>query len=241
MSHAHEVLIRKLESIGQLAENERAAIRNLPIRVSALARGQEAAVDGTTTDECCLLITGFMHRFKLLQDGSRQILAFQTPGDIPDLQSLHLRHMDHTLAATMASTVGFIKHEDVRQLVHRQPGVSDVMWRDTLIDAAIFRNWIAMMGRRSAQQHLAHLFCELFVRMSAIGQVSERGCLLPLTQEDLADALGLSIVHTNRSLQGLREEGLISFERSRLTILDWLGLKDLAQFDATYLHLKDEG
>jgi CRP-like cAMP-binding protein len=127
----------------------------------------------------------------------------------------------------------------MRDLVHSRPAVGDLLWRDSLIDAATFRTWILMMGRQPAIKHLAHLMCELFVRSATVGLSDGNSCPVPLTQEQLSDALGLSLVHTNRSLQELREQGLIAFDGRRLTILDWPRLSDMAEFDPTYLHLRE--
>ena len=233
-----EALRRKLESIGRVNEAAVQALAALPFRVKELKRGEAAAVDGQDTSDCCLLVSGFMHRYKLVADGGRQILALHVPGDIPDLQSLHLHRMDHTLAATARCTVAFIAHDALRTLTHEVDEVGDLLWRDSLIGAAIFRSWILMMGRQPAYRHLAHLLCEIFVRSAAVGLAQGNSCLLPLTQEEISDALGLSVVHTNRSLQQLREEQLIRFENHRLTVLDWVGLRDAAEFDPTYLHLR---
>ncbi|HVX81838.1 MAG TPA: Crp/Fnr family transcriptional regulator [Devosiaceae bacterium] len=235
---AIEALRRKLESIGELSESVVRALETLPLRLVRAERGEEVAADGAVSTACCLLIDGYMHRQKILREGGRQILAFHFAGDIPDLQSLHLHRMDHSLIATTACQVAFIPHDPLRQLTHNQPLLGDLLWRDSLIDAAIFRTWIAMMGRQSAVCHLAHTLCELFVRMAAVGLAQDNACRLPLTQEQLADALGLSIVHTNRSLQELRDSGLIRFDGRRLVILDWAGLRHLGQFDPTYLHLR---
>src|SRR5688572_30257086 len=124
--------IRKLESIGELSSEDREALQTLPLRVVELGRGVDATHDGAKPTECCLLVEGFMHRYKMLRDGRRQILAFHTPGDIPDLQSLLLRRFDHSLAATVRSTVGFIRHDDILDLVRARPTIGYVLWRDTL-------------------------------------------------------------------------------------------------------------
>jgi CRP-like cAMP-binding protein len=231
--------IRKLRSIGELSAADEEAVRTLPLRIVSLSRGEDAAHDGSKPTESCLLVDGFMHRYKLLPNGRRQILSFHTPGDIPDLQSLHLRTLDHSLAATIRCTVGFIRHDDLRVLIRKRPSVGDLFWRDTLIDAGMFRASITSLGQRPAPEHLAHLFCEMFVRLRAIGLTVEHACNLPVTQTELGDAVGLSTVHVNRTLQELRAADLIELQSGVLKILDWRRLKDLAQFDPTYLHLRD--
>jgi len=231
-------LQRKLESIGELNNEAIAALERLPLRVVDFARGDEVASDGAVSGNCCLLLEGFMHRHKVLRDGGRQILAVHFPGDIPDLQSLHVPTMDHALVATTGCRAAFIPHEPLKQLTHEAPAIGDILWRDSLIDSAIFRTWIAMMGRKPAVDHLAHFFCEVFVRMAAVGLAEGNECRLPLTQEFLADTLGISAVHANRSLQELRDTRSVRFDGRRLTILDWERLREQAEFDPTYLHLR---
>src|SRR3954449_11203470 len=234
-----EPLIRKLGSIGALSEQDREAIASLPVQVRHLEADEDVVREGDTPSVCCLLLDGFMHRYKVLPDGKRQILAIHTPGDVPDLQSLFLRHLDHNLAATVPSTAGFIPHEALRALMRAHPTLADLFWRDTLIDAAIFRAWIVAMGQRPARSHVAHLLCEVFTRLRAVGLTQDHACSLPFTQTELGDACGLSAVHVNRTLQELRGEGLIAFHHGRLTILDWARLQEVAQFDPAYLHLRD--
>jgi CRP-like cAMP-binding protein len=234
-----EPLIRKLESIGVLSEQDREALASLPVQVRHLEADEDVVREGDVPSVCCLLLDGFMHRYKVLPDGKRQLLALHTPGDIPDLQSLMLRHLDHSLAASVPSTAGFIPHEALRDLMQRFPTLAELLWRDTLIDAAIFRAWIVALGQRSALSHMAHLLCEVFTRLRAVGLTQDHACSLPFTQTELGDACGLSAVHVNRTLQELRGEGLIEFHHGRLTILDWARLQEVAQFDPAYLHLRD--
>jgi CRP-like cAMP-binding protein len=234
-----EPLIRKLESLGEMSEADRAALASLPAQVRTLQADEDVVRDGDAPSASCLLLDGFMHRYKVLPDGKRQILAIHTPGDIPDLQSLLLRRQDHSLAASVPSTAAFIPHEALRALIRSRPTVADLFWRDTLVDAAIFRAWIESLGRRSALGHLAHLVCEVYTRLRAVGLTNGCSYGLPFTQTELGDALGLSTVHVNRTLQEMRGEGLIEFQHGRLTILDWTRLKAAAQFDPGYLHLRD--
>jgi CRP-like cAMP-binding protein len=229
-------LIRKLESIADLTPEERRAILDLPMRVETLRADQDIVRDGDRPSRCCLVLDGFACRYKMTPDGKRQIMSFHIAGDIPDLQSLHLRVMDHSLGTITPSTVGFINHEDVRGLCHRQPRIGDILWRDTLIDAAIFRQWMIGMGRKQAYERIAHLLCELFVKLKAMGLTDGYTFPLPLTQAELGDALGLSTVHVNRVLQELRGDGLILSKGASMTIQDWEGLKKAGEFDPTYLH-----
>lgn len=238
MNSATTHLIRKLEAIGNLTETERRGIEELSLVTRLVPSGHEIVADGSTPSHCCLIISGWACRHKTLADGQRQILSFHIPGDMPDLQSLHLKVMDHGLTSVSDCTAAFTPHEHVRRLIAQHPGIGALLWRDTLIDASMFREWMVNMGRRSALERAAHLFCEMYMKMRAVALAGESRFPLPLTQSDLSDALGLSAVHTNRILQDMRALGLITLKSRELDILDWEGLKALAGFDPTYLHLK---
>jgi CRP-like cAMP-binding protein len=233
----HNVLFRKLRSISPLAQDERECLATLPLSSQSFASDQDIVREGHRPSECCLVLEGFVCRYKLTQAGKRQIFSFHLPGDLPDLQSLHLKVMDHSLMTLTPSKLAFIPHESLTKLMHRCPRVSDVLWRDTLIDAAIFREWMIGIGRRSAETRIAHVLCEVLVRMRAVGLANEHACDLPITQAEIADALGLSTVHVNRSLQELRGKNLIELRGQSLTVLDWNGLQDVGEFDPLYLHL----
>ncbi|NNM72733.1 Crp/Fnr family transcriptional regulator [Enterovirga aerilata] len=229
-------LVRKLESIVELAPEEREGLRTLPLTIRDLRPQQDIVHEGDRPTQSCLVLEGFALRYKLVGGHRRQILAFHIPGEIPDLQSLHLKTMDHSLATLTAARIGFIQHRALHDLMARHPRLTGVFWRETLIDAAIFREWMVGLGRRRAPARIAHFFCEMFVRLDAIGLAKDRVIRLPVTQEELGDALGLSAVHTNRSLQELRSQNLFTFEGGRLVINDWEGLKRAADFDPLYLH-----
>jgi CRP-like cAMP-binding protein len=233
-------LIRKLESITDLTPEERQALLALPMRVQEVRADQDIVREGDRPSQCCLLLEGFAARFKHTEKGKRQIFAFHTPGDIPDVLSLQLKTMDHSLGTLTASKLAFIQHEHMRELLRQHPRLTDVFWRDTLIDSAIFREWMIGIGRRDAKTRVAHLFCEMVMRLRAVGLEQDNSVPLPLTQNEVGDALGLSTVHVNRTLQELRGENLVEWERGVLTVLDWEGLKLTGEFDPTYLH-QDRG
>ena len=232
-------LVRKLESIAELSSAETAALLALPMIVKEIGADQDIVREGELPTESCLVLDGFACRYKLLPDGRRQIMSFHTPGDIPDLLSIHLRVMDHSLGTLVRSKLAFIPHENLRDLARRFPGIAIAFWRDTLIDSAIFREWMVGLGRRSAFQRIAHLLCEMAMRFKAVGLADEHVYDLPVTQAELGDALGLSTVHINRVLQELRQAGLITFRGSTVSVLDWTGLKVAGEFDPTYLHQRD--
>ncbi|WP_322098537.1 Crp/Fnr family transcriptional regulator [Methylobacterium planeticum] len=231
-------LVHKLQSIATLSDEERQAILSLPARTRILAPRQDIVHDGDKPSQCCLILDGWTCRYKMLSEGRRQIFSFHIPGDIPDLQSLHLHTMDHSLGTITQATVAYIPHESMRELSTRFPRIGEVLWRDTLVDAAIFREWMIGMGRKSAFGRIAHLFCEMYLKLEAVDLAGDHRCPWPITQVDLGDALGLSNVHTNRVLQEMRGKGLISLRGSTLVIQAWDELMRASEFDPTYLHLE---
>ncbi|MGA0594522.1 Crp/Fnr family transcriptional regulator [Enterovirga sp. CN4-39] len=231
-------LVRKLESAVDLTSVERDALIAVPMTVRDLRANQDIVREGDRPSQCCLVLEGFAFRYKIVSGDRRQILAFHVPGEIPDLMSLYLRTLDHSLASLTPARVGFLQHRVMRELMLRHPRLAGLFWRETLIDASIFREWLTGVGRRRAPARIANFFCEMFVRLDVIGMASDNSVPLPITQEELGDALGLSAVHTNRTLQELRSKNLFSFEGGRLTVLDWEGLKVAGEFDPTYLHLR---
>jgi CRP-like cAMP-binding protein len=232
-----QVLVRKLESIAPLSSEEERAVRALPLTVKEIGADQDIVRDGDRPSQCCVVVEGFLCRFKQLPDGTRQIHSIHVPGDMPDLQSLHLKVMDHGLSALTPSKIALIPHEALRSLTHAQPRLADALWRDTLVDASIFREWIVNVGAREAYARIAHLICEIFLKLRAVGLTSGYTFHLPITQAELADATGLSTVHVNRSVMQLRGNGLITWEKGKCTIENWEDLKRDATFDPTYLHL----
>ncbi|XYD09115.1 Crp/Fnr family transcriptional regulator [Methylobacterium sp. NMS12] len=236
--HAIVRLIRKLESIATLSREERQAIERLPVRIHNLEARQDIVRDGDQPTHCCLILDGWACRYKLLSQGKRQIMSFHIPGDIPDLQSLHVPTMDHSLATLTKAVVAFIPHESLRELTARHPGIASIFLRDMLIDAAIFREWLISIGRRTAYEHVAHLFCELCLKLQAVGLGGDLRCPMPVTQTDIADALGLTPVHVNRVLKDMRGQTLITLRSQTLVIEAWDKLLQVSEFDPTYLHLE---
>lgn len=232
-------LIRKLASVFRLTAEERDALAQLPMQVTHIRADQDIVREGDRPSRCCLVLEGFACMFKMTADGGRQILAFQIAGDIPDLQSLHLTVLDNSLGTVTDCKVGFILHEDLRALCKKHFRLANAFWRETLIDASIFREWMLSIGRRDAYTRIAHLFCEFIVRLRAVGLAEDHACKFPITQAKIGDALGLSDVHVNRVMQSLRADGLIELKGGLLTVLGWERLKEAGEFDATYLHLRE--
>ncbi|WP_445502502.1 Crp/Fnr family transcriptional regulator [Microvirga sp. G4-2] len=236
----HNPLIRKLESIFTLTNDERQALQSLPMQVTVIKEDQDIVREGDRPSRSCLILSGFACVYKMTVQGKRQIVSFAIAGDIPDLQSLHLKVLDNSVATISPCTAGFIAHEALWDLCTRYPRLAAAFWRETLIDAAIFREWVINVGRREGPTRMAHVLCELMVRLRAVGLVEDHVCDLPITQGEFADALGFTTVHVNRVLQQLRAEGLIVTQGTRLTIPDWDRLKQMGEFDPTYLHLVRE-
>jgi CRP-like cAMP-binding protein len=232
-------LIRKLESIAPVTDNEKQAIVGLPMVLRDLGADQDIVREQDPASQCCLILDGFACRYKILPSGKRQIFSFHIPGDIPDLQTLHLQVMDHNVGTLVPSKVAFISHETVRAFLRAHLRIADVFWRHTLIDAAIYREWMAGIGRRDAHARIAHLLCELFLRLKAVGLTHGDAYEMPITQAELADSLGLSTVHVNRTLQQLRRSGIISTSREKVVVRNWNKLQEAGEFDPTYLHLKN--
>jgi CRP-like cAMP-binding protein len=233
-------MIRKLESVFTLMDDERKALENLPMQVAVLKDHQDIVREGDQPSRSCLLLSGFACVYKLTAQGKRQIVSFSIAGDIPDLQSLHLKVLDNSVSTISQCRVGFIPHEALHEICAGYPRLAAAFWRETLIDAAIFREWVMNVGRREGASRMAHILCELVVRLKAVDLVEDHVCDLPITQSEFADALGFTTVHVNRVLQQLRADGLIETKGTRLKIPDWNKLKEMGEFDPTYLHLENE-
>jgi CRP-like cAMP-binding protein len=235
-----DLLIRKLERFAPLREDMRRALRNLPLRHQEFDRGQVIATEGTIYEESALVVTGMVVRYKVLADGLRQIVAVQVPGDFTDLHSLVLKPLDHSIAAVAPSRIARVAHSAIIQLLRSHPDLSRWLMWDMAMDGAISREWATALGRCTAHQRIAHLFCELYFRLKLAGQISGDSFDLPFNQAELGDACGLSTVHVNRSLQGLRRGGLITLENHRLTIPAIEALMQAGVFDPTYLRCQED-
>ena len=231
-------LVRKLESIVDLTIAERGSLHSLPLMQRAVRAGQDVVREGDRPSQAFVVLEGWIFRYKIVGDHRRQIFSFHVAGDTPDLLSIHLQTMDHSIAALTACRLGFFQHSAVRDLLARHPRLTDVFWRDTLIDAAIFREWMVGMGRRKAPVRIAHLLCELFAKLEAIGLREGDTVPLRITQETIGDSLGLSSVHVNRAMMELRATNLFTFDGRTLTVPRWDAFAALAEFDPEYLHLQ---
>jgi CRP-like cAMP-binding protein len=232
-----EPFLKRLRVSTEIDDEDESAVRSLPIVVKLMAIGEPIVSLGDRPSACCLVVDGFVLRSKMVGAGYRQILSFHQPGDVPDLQSLFLHVLDHDLTTLGNCVLGFIPHGAVRRLILKRPKVAQALWRDTLTDAAIFREWICNIGQRDATSRVAHLVLELYTRLKAIGRTDGMSFNFPFTQTLLAEAVGTSVVHMNRVIQDLRGQNLLEMERGRISILDDAKLRQIADFDALYLHL----
>ena len=234
------MLIARIRSLLPLSNDAAAILDAMPLQMSSVRKGEHVVHQGDHSSRACLLLDGVLAFSKTGPEGERQITALHIKGDIPDLHSLHLKILDSGLQALTPCKLAFIQHDTVLDVCRRSPEIATAFWKMTLVDASIYREWIVALGRLDALARLSHLFCEFLVRMRAVGESDGNSCAFGLSQTDLADAMGSTPVHVNRTLQDLRGKRLIELDRRTLRILDWNGLSALANFDPAYLHLEGE-
>jgi CRP-like cAMP-binding protein len=231
-------MVRKLSQHRPLDQSDREAILNLPVSPRRLKPGQYLVWDGDRPQQTCLLLSGFAMRHKEAGNGGRQILSIHMRGDVLDLQNSMLGMADHNVQMLTAGEVGMIPVEAMRDIAFRHPAVGLAMWYETLIEGSIFREWLVNIGRRDARTRIAHLLCEIALRMEVAGLGRSTSYELPITQEQLADSVALTSVHVNRTLMRLEEERLITRTKREVTVIDWERLVSAADFEPRYLHLE---
>lgn len=230
-------LVLKLQQRDLLSEEEQRVLEAAGAAVKQFQPGQIIVHEGDEPIWSCLLTKGWAARSKSLADGRRAITAIHVMGDFVDLQSFLLKPMDHSVVALTGCTISLVPHETLQAISERLPHLTRMLWLSTLIDAAIHREWLVARGQLPAAGQLAHLLCELYLRLQVVGQTDGWAFAFPVTQAVLADALGLSAVHVNRTVQELRRSGAIRWAGAKVTIQDWDGLAAVARFDPTYLNL----
>ncbi len=229
-------LIKKLTRLGKLEDDDRTAIRSLPVVIAEAPANQFLVREGDRAGDCYLILSGYACRHKLASNGGRQIVSFHMAGDIVDLQHLLFAKADHSIQTITDVRYARFPAKALRQIAHERTFVAEALWRDTLIDASIFREWVLNVGRRDAKSRIAHMLCEFAVRREAAGLGSPERFDLPMSQEQIADATGLTPVHVNRMLRALGEDGVIARDKRELNIIDWDQLRRIADFNAMYLH-----
>lgn len=232
------VLVRKLSLAADLSTSDLDALTCAVAEVREVPPQTILIDEGDRPERVHVVLDGFACRYKFLPDGGRQMLACLLPGDFCDLHAAVLGTMDHTVATVCASRVGSISRADVERITNTSRTLSRALWWASLTQEAILREWLVGLGRRDAENRMIHFFCELHERLNAVGLADGGSIDLPLTQTDLADVLGLSSVHVNRTVQSLRERGLISWTEGKLVLKKIDRLRELADFDASYLHHK---
>lgn len=228
--------IRKLKNNSNLDENELHSVAALPSVIKRFDASSSIVGEGHRSHHCFYLISGFCVRSKTTAEGKRQILSIHVPGDIPDLHSLHLPTMDHDVTSLGTCTIGVISHDAIKALSRQQPNVGEAFWRQTLIDSAIFREWLLNNGQRMARNRLLHFIIEFQYRLAAVGLEHDGIYDLPATQRDLADALSMTPVHISRVLKELREMNLLQVRKSKITIMAPDALASSISFNPAYLH-----
>jgi CRP-like cAMP-binding protein len=230
------VFVRKLQSFVNLTPAAVEALEHASACTRTIDGGQVMLSEGDQPRSAHAILEGFACRYKVLPGGARQIIDFLLPGDLVDGHMLFMAQMDHDVGALSPCRVADIPHNTLLTLSEAHPTIGRALWWSALVQGSVAREWILNNGRRPADKRIAHLLCELCFRLTSIGLVEDHRYKLPITQTDLADASGLSVVHTNRVLQKLRRTGLIMLEGSNLTVSDLAKLEHFAGFESGYLH-----
>lgn len=233
----HDIILRKLKEHSRLDRQDEMAVRGLALRVRGLQPDEDLLREGDDPEASALVLDGMLARYHARTDGQRQYLSFHLAGDLPDAQTLFLERMDHALCAVGKAEIALIAHDDLLRLFKQRPAVGVALWRETLIDAAISREAITNNSSRPPRTRMAHLFCELYYRARSAGLGKLGSLSLPLHQAQLGDALGMSLVTVNRTLQALRRTSAMEFRNGELTVHDWVRLVEIGEFDAAYLHV----
>jgi CRP-like cAMP-binding protein len=229
-------LTSKLERLGTLDSEDRERLAALSLRLERVPRWHRLVREGDEPEQCCLLVDGYASRYKHSVYGSRQVVSFHIRGDLLDIQHLLLSRADHNVQTITPAHVAWIPRSELLSLAWERSAVGKTLWRDCLIDASIFREWVLNVGQRDAKSRIAHMLCEFAARCHAAGLGPPEALDIPMTQEQIADATGLSAVHVNRMLQALRADGAITRNMSKVRIFDWDTIRAIAAFDPAYLH-----
>lgn len=231
-------IVSALDRFHELAGADRAAINALPLRTDTIAANQLLVREGERPESCCMLLEGYACRYKTTSGGQRQIVSFHIPGDLLDAQHLELDRADHNVQTITPAKVAWVSKRDIEELLDEHPAIRKAIMRSVFVDASIFREWVLNVGRREAIARVAHLLCEFAARREAAELGTPDHFKLPMSQEEIGDATGLTPVHVNRMLQTLGAQGIIRRNRREVWIVDWDGLRKTADFDSTYLHLE---
>jgi CRP-like cAMP-binding protein len=234
----HDTLIRKLEEHSRLSAADIAGIRRLSDSRRSLRAHEDIVLQGDRPSRSVVVLEGTLARYHTLRGGGRQYLSLHIPGDVPDAQAVFLEQMDHAVCTMDEAVVALVPHSALLNLFHARPAAAFAFWRETLIDAAIFREAITNNSARPLQTRLAHFFCEQYYRARLAGLVRSGLCSLPLTQTEIGEFVGVSLPSVSRALQVLRDTGFVDVRGGRLHVRNWNRLVELGDFDPDYLHLR---
>ena len=237
--NAHQLLVRSLQTHSRLAKQDIREISSLPHKVREFQHGEDFIHQGEVPKVAALIMSGMVGRYHILRNGRRQYVSFHIAGDLPDVQALFLREMDHSVCAIGPAIVAFIPHKMLMRAFTRRPLFGFAIWRETLIDAAIFREAITNNGARTKVTRMAHLFCELFYRAREAGLNDGMTWDFPVSLTQLGETLGMAIATVHRTLQELRTTSTVDFREGKLVIKDWTRLAKIGEFDPGYLHARD--
>jgi CRP-like cAMP-binding protein len=230
-------LVRKLNAFNRLpVESEQAVYDMASHRLCSLDRGQDLIVEGEDPQTVNLLVDGWACRYKMLEDGRRQILAFFIPGDLADLHVYILKAIDHSIAAITPVSFARLAPKEFEDLGNAHPRLLRALWWESLVTDSIQREWLVSVGQRDALESVAHLACELYLRLRTVGLCKDGQCAFPLTQVDIADALGMTQPHVSRTITELNATGVATLKRGTLEVHDLRKLMALAVFNPNYLH-----
>jgi CRP-like cAMP-binding protein len=230
--------LRKIRARDEITAAEEEAIRTCVTEIRDISTNSRIIRANEPLEVSTILLDGLACRYKDLRNGERQITELHVAGDYMDLHSFTLKRLDHDVLALTPCRIAITPHDRLRKITEDFPHLTRVYWFATNLDAAIHREWVLSLGRRPAAARIAHLFCELYIRLGISGLTEKLSYALNLTQAELAECLGLTAVHVNRMLRELREQGLVTFREARVSILNWEGLQHAGEFDPSYLYLE---
>lgn len=238
MPNASNAFIRKLQGYEPVGDDDLAWLRDASATPRKVKANTDLIREGDVPDNVFLIMEGIACRYKSTPEGGRQIFAYLVPGDFCDLHVALLDEMDHSIATLTPCSVVRIPKGKVLELTETRPALTRAFWWCSLVDEAVLREWIVNVGSRNAEERIAHLFCELHAWLQAVGLTSDGSFVLPITQTELGDTVGLTAVHANRSLRSLREAGLVTFRGDIVQVTDMARLQAFAGFNPNYLHLQ---
>jgi len=228
-------LVVKLRVLGLEGDDELCALLSLFKTTRAVNRGEDLIRMGNLQKTLTVLLSGVACRYRMMDSGRRQILAFQYPGDACDYHRYVLSQGGDAVAALTECLVAIIAHDDLEYVFKKHPRIELAFWRATVLDARIFLERVFNATQHTAVERIASILCEQIFRLEGSGMA---GQVIPLTQIDLADAAGLSVVHVNRTIQELRELGALARNSHSIKVENRERLAHVARFDATYLDIR---